>query len=555
MRRLGRVLIGILVLVTLIHIFGFESSLHAIKHLDTSKFLSQSDFTLKAYHEDKDTKLVVMEKSRDNIKVDNSLNALYKLSKKMNDHSVQLIEGYDYVKLNELELAKANLIKNTDPTEILQAQNLFFSEMKKFFDNIYNLLKEHKPSIEGIDKDHYNKDNSYPNSDGKFVLYDGHLRENYKQEPVRTKSMLLEYLKLSDFEVESLRGSHDKYLQAIPDFFPEALLESSKYNDFMKGDGIMYLAGEKYNQLALLSIKLLRSSGSKLPVEVIIPKKGDYDITFCNSLLPLLNAKCLILSDYLPGSFLDNVKGFQLKNVALLLSSFQRVLYLDADALPISNPDVYFANDPFSSKSMVIWPDLWRRSVSPYYYDIANIKVNENKRVRNSYFKGDERGTKSLISYHDCEGALPEASSETGQMLIDKKVHFKTLLLSLYYNWYGPNYYYTLFSQGAAGEGDKETFIAAAHKLNIPYYQVQEFNREFGPLNSQTKKYEFFAMGQYDPILDYFQSEYDSNKVGGSIDYHNTEIPKQPKNKNDGDVFNYDYHLFRASKMSFLHAN
>ena len=48
-----------------------------------------------------------------------------------------------------------------------------------------------------------------------------------------------------------------------------------------------------------------------------------------------------------------------------------------------------------------------------------------------------------------------------------------------------------LFSQGAAGEGDKETFIAAAHKLDLPYYQVGEFNREFGPINDNTENMNF----------------------------------------------------------------
>ncbi|KAK7679537.1 Golgi alpha-1,2- mannosyltransferase [Cerrena zonata] len=56
----------------------------------------------------------------------------------------------------------------------------------------------------------------------------------------------------------------------------------------------------------------------------------------------------------------------------------------------------------------------------------------------------------------------------------------------MYYNYYGPDYYYPLLSQGAAGEGDKETFIAAAHKLKLPYYQVKEFNREFGPFRGDT---------------------------------------------------------------------
>ena len=85
----------------------------------------------------------------------------------------------------------------------------------------------------------------------------------------------------------------------------------------MKGDGIVYLGGGKYNQLVLLSIKILRENGSRLPVEVIIPYKNDYDIQFCDRVLPTLNGKCKLMTDYLPQTFVDKISGFQLKNIAL----------------------------------------------------------------------------------------------------------------------------------------------------------------------------------------------------------------------------------------------
>ena len=205
--------------------------------------------------------------------------------------------------------------------------------------------------------------------------------------------------------------------------WPENLFKFNKFNNFMKGDGIVYLGGGKYNQLVLLSIKILRENGSRLPVEVIIPYKNDYDIQFCDRVLPTLNGKCKLMTDYLPQTFVDKISGFQLKNIALLISSFERILYLDADNIPIRNPDVLFTNAPFTTKHLVVWPDLWRRSTSPHYYTIAGIEVDSNFKVRNSYVDGDERGkyTDSMYySYHDCKGSIPEASSETGQLLINK---------------------------------------------------------------------------------------------------------------------------------------
>ena len=148
--------------------------------------------------------------------------------------------------------------------------------------------------------------------------------------------------------------------------WPENLFKFNKFNNFMKGDGIVYLGGGKYNQLVLLSIKILRENGSRLPVEVIIPYKNDYDIQFCDRVLPTLNGKCKLMTDYLPQTFVDKISGFQLKNIALLISSFERILYLDADNIPIRNPDVLFTNAPFTTKHLVVWPDLWRRSTSPH---------------------------------------------------------------------------------------------------------------------------------------------------------------------------------------------
>ena len=46
------------------------------------------------------------------------------------------------------------------------------------------------------------------------------------------------------------------------------------------------------------------------------------------------------------------------------------------------------------------------------------------------------------------------------------------MLLIAYYNLYGFSHYYTLMSQHALGQGDKETFLAAALALNASHYVV-----------------------------------------------------------------------------------
>ncbi|KAI5952015.1 hypothetical protein KGF54_005090 [Candida jiufengensis] len=588
---------------------------------------TNDEYSLIGYHHDDDSNFVIIEKNHINeFNINSELNFnnhYYNfLNSDLNfkkNYDLHLIEGYNYQ--NYLNNLKLNINLHLNNSLILQYENeLNFNQaFKDFFLNLIEIIENCKPMMSSINnKEHYsnekiieknfqilmkindeemNKINKedFIHRDGKLPFYLGHLRENYINEPIRNKDYLSSFLQLNSFEMDSLKKSHEKFINLMLKEWPKDLIKLNKFNNFLKGDGIVYLGGDKYDQLVLLSIKLLRSNGSKLPVEVIIPKREDYNVQFCDQLLPSLNGKCKVMSDYLPKKYFESITnkddrsgGYQLKNIAIFISSFENILYIDADNLPLKNPDILFANQPFINNHLVLWPDLWRRSTSPKFYEIANIKVDPHQKIRNSYIKGDKKGenqNKEFNSFHDCKGTLPETSSETGQLMINKKIHFKTLVLSLYYNYYGPDFYYPLLSQGAAGEGDKETIIVAAHKLNLPYYQVQEFNREFGPILDKTNKHEFFGMGQYDPIIDYIQytsskavedEEKELEKLNSNnndktknkkktikkkktnkdlINYKSTPPTTFAKNFEDKSISNYNYHLFQSSSLFFLHAN
>lgn len=472
---------------------------------------------------------------------------LIKENKNKKKFEVTQIKAYDYSAMEkQVQLSQSNG-GITDALQLIDFRKFFID----FIQEIWTSIEAARPSVGGINNDaHYSQakaSNKFVSNNGKIPVYGGHWRESYLAEPVRTKEYLLHFLRITTQEKNALHRSHSSFMESKPNAFPSQLLKAGKKFGFMEGDGIVYLGGGKYNQLVLLSISLLRQSGSKLPIEVILPSKNDYDLDLCNNILPSFNGRCKVMSDYLPDKLVGGLKNFQLKSVALLISSFKNVLYLDSDNLPVKNPDYLFVNKPFTEKHMIIWPDLWRRSTSPNFYDIADIEVDPEWQMRNSYFPGDERGTtKDKISLHDTKGTMPEASSETGQFMINKEAHFGTLILSLYYNYYGPDFYYPLLSQGAAGEGDKDTFIAAAHKLDLPYYQVVEFNREFGP-EKPNKKHEYFGMGQYDPIVDYH------NGILGLTNAANTE--NFANDNEDPSKLNYDFHYYKASSLMFVHAN
>ncbi|KAH3666623.1 hypothetical protein WICMUC_005607 [Wickerhamomyces mucosus] len=339
--------------------------------------------------------------------------------------------------------------------------------------------------------------------------FNGPHKESWSKDVVYTKEKLLQYVDPKPEDVDLLTKSHKYILEKIAEFedIKKAIGDS-------KGNGYVYVGGHDFTYLALLSIQSLRSTGSKLPVEVIIPHGDEYDPKLCDEILPIFNAKCIDIETYLPFDFKNDVNKYMIKPISLLVNSFENVLYLDSDNMILQNPDYLFENEPFTSNGLVTWPDLWRRTTSPYFYNITEVKVDETNRVRNSFShiitKGHTDGYKLdqvEKSYHDYEGTIPESSTESGQMLISKSKHFETILLSIYYNFNGPKWYYPLLTQNCHGQGDKETFIAAAHVLRKPYYQVNEFPVDFHKKHEKfkqsIKKQVYLALGQHDPVIEY----------------------------------------------------
>ncbi|SCU99551.1 LAME_0G03664g1_1 [Lachancea meyersii CBS 8951] len=291
--------------------------------------------------------------------------------------------------------------------------------------------------------------------------------------------------KLSNLQFEGLQAPHTGFLAAVRGLFKYESSSSIHEQLFPREEGFVTVGGGRFSLLSYTMIKTLRERGSTLPVEVVIPPQDEAgEEHYCNEVLPELNGRCVFFSDVLPKDLLSawEFKRYQIKSVALLISSFKKIVFIDADDFPLKNLDSVFKSDVVKQNGLVLWPDLWRRVTAPVFYRIANVDVDLNDRVRNlgddvsppsRYQKPGEKLDLDAIPFHDLQGAVPDPTSESGQMIIDKVRHLQTLLLALYYNVYGPEWYYSLMSQGTAGEGDKETFATAAHVLGLPYYQVK----------------------------------------------------------------------------------
>ncbi|GES62873.1 alpha-1,2-mannosyltransferase [Aspergillus terreus] len=283
-------------------------------------------------------------------------------------------------------------------------------------------------------------------------------------------------------DVETMRTAHRGFVEDLR-------AQSLDLHYLPNTRGLVSTAGGSYLPVLVISLRMLRQTGSELPVEVFLANDDEYEPYICDVVLPSLNARCVVLShilDAVPKT--AEIQKYQFKLFAMLFSSFEEILFLDADAFPLLPPETLFTSEPFRSKHMVTWPDFWATTVSPYYYEIAAQPDPAAQSIRQS--------------------------SESGELLLSKKTHTKSLLLSTYYNFWGPDFYYPLLSQGAAGEGDKETFVAAALALGEPYYQVTEPICAIG--HGTKGGLAGSAMVQFDPTEDYALTQQGEWRVLGT---------------------------------------
>ncbi|KAF3009513.1 hypothetical protein E8E13_004148 [Curvularia kusanoi] len=245
---------------------------------------------------------------------------------------------------------------------------------------------------------------------------------------------------------------------------------------FSKGErGIVTTANAKYIPIFLVSLRMLRRTGCDLPVEVFIDDWSKYDPVICESVLPSMNAACVVLSEiYDTASNARKPTSYQFKLFAMLFSSFQHVLFLDSDAFPAHDPTDLFTTAPYTTHGLVLWPDLFGLTISEHYYHIAGIPY---------------------------ESPSARLSSESGILLLDKEKHRESFMMMMYYNYYGPDYYYPLLCQGSHGAGDKETFVQAAMAVGAPWYQVKSGVAGLGFFDN--KDYRLSGMSQMDPRTDY----------------------------------------------------
>lgn len=338
------------------------------------------------------------------------------------------------------------------------ARAAFCDHQAQFRDRFYLLLDKYAPQCSPLEM---SESAGWPRYDAVFEIP----RKNH----------------ISDVDeiLQPMQTAHDGFVKAIRKLQVPYIIPT---------EGIVSSAGGEYMPTFVVTLRLLRRTGCTLPVELFVKDSTEYEPHICEVILPAHNARCVVLSEVMglqsPKKNTKNnkdgvaIQHYQLKSFAVLFSSFEKIIWLDADCIPIHDPATLLNSEPFKSTGLVTWPDYWASTISPLYFTIS----------RQPEFPTTDRAT-----------------TEAGMFLVSKEAHSRTLLLAAYYNYYGPSHYYHLLDQGAPGEGDKDTFIQAAAAVGGNFYTVSEKVADLGRRRYGWSDYDIIhvAMLQADPVEDY----------------------------------------------------
>lgn len=199
-----------------------------------------------------------------------------------------------------------------------------------------------------------------------------------------------------------------------------------------KGRGIVTCAGgERYFACAYVMIRLLRHLGCHLPVEIW--HLGDHEMPQRYiDLLSGLNAKTIDARSLPEASSTRILNGWEVKPFSIIHSSFEEVLFLDADNMAVLDPTHLFDIPEYRKTGAVFWPDRGRHGPSCPLWSICNVPYRS------------------------------EPEFESGQMVVNKNRCWKALHLTKHFNDWS-DFYYRLV------HGDKETFHFAWLLLSQEY--------------------------------------------------------------------------------------
>lgn len=224
-------------------------------------------------------------------------------------------------------------------------------------------------------------------------------------------------------------------------------LENMKKSYMGGGRGIVISTGNHYSRFAIHLIKSLRSFNCTLPIEVWYNGSKDLNSTHAVKLQLLPGVRLRNIQDI----FRVSMEGWDVKPFALLASSFQEAMLLDADTVFLRDPVSLFNDPGFIKTGALFFKD---RSLFPGQIDKANWVLQLFPEPHSFRLR------KSRILQ-----AKSQYDLESGVVVLDKQRHFYGLLMACRLNCPGP--IKSMIRDETHGE--KETFWMGLEMLDEPY--------------------------------------------------------------------------------------
>ena len=239
-----------------------------------------------------------------------------------------------------------------------------------------------------------------------------------------------------------------------------------------KGRGIVICGGgHRLFANATVTIKMLRHWGCTLPIEWFYADTGEMTADTVDYLQTQYGVKCFN-TDLIQQFKGFDKRGFQIKPIALLLSSFEEIIFVDSDNLPLIDPEVLFDTDEYKENGAIFWKDYWQYG------------INDNH---------DHAGVRQLHQMLNMpEPTHGEFEFESGQMVINKVRHYRALQVVLFMALNKDVFYRLVY-------GDKDTYRIAWKFCEAPFHVVDAKPGVIGFLNKDEKTFKGFGMIQAHP--------------------------------------------------------
>lgn len=229
-----------------------------------------------------------------------------------------------------------------------------------------------------------------------------------------------------------------------------AVLAVPPFPGGFSGRGITVCAGGlTYFTNAWVLIRMLRHFGCELPVQFWYYGPEELDDRMQRLVEPY-GVECVDAQRKAKEIGSKISQGWPLKPFSILHSPFEEVLALDADNMPIRDPEYLFESNAYLETGAMFWPDVGRTTPDKEIWKLMRVPYSN------------------------------EPEFESGQIVINKALVWEPLKLTMWMNEEGrADFFYQLIW------GDKDTFRFAWHKFGFPFAMteipVQMLNVRGGP--------------------------------------------------------------------------